>query len=143
MRMVIKSISRGLVLILTMVQGLNANAACNAMVNGRPMSMDLCRIATRVYGYVTPGYYRMDGKGNWVKLDAPSAGSQGNLYHDAQGSSGAQRPGSDCRSGRHGPYVTYRRAYEVAGNLQQQGCRTQVNAVKWSVDSPEYYVDAW
>ncbi len=29
----------------------------------------------------------MDGAGNWVKLDAPSAGARGNIYRDAQGSS--------------------------------------------------------
>ena len=79
-----KSISVGLVLSSMMTQGLYANAACNAVVNGHPMSPELCREATMVYGYVNPGRYWFDDAGSWIKLDAPNAGSRGNLYQDAR-----------------------------------------------------------
>jgi hypothetical protein len=79
-----KSISMGLVLASMMTQGLYANAACNAVVNGYPMSAQLCREAIAVYGYITPGRYWFDDAGNWVKLDAPHAGSRGNLYRDGR-----------------------------------------------------------
>ena len=82
--MSIKSISVGLVFASMMVQGLYANAACNAVVNDRPMSAKLCRDVIAVYGYVTPGRYRFDDAGNWVKLDAPHVGSRGNLYRDGE-----------------------------------------------------------
>ena len=42
-----------------------AFAACNATVNGRPMSPELCALATRVYGSVVPGHYWVDYQGNW------------------------------------------------------------------------------
>lgn len=101
-------------------------------------------MATKIYGYVSPGHYLFDGAGNWVKLDYPDAGSTGNIYQDTRdlrGSGGSKRSG--CRTGRHGPYATQRRAYEVAGEFQQQGCSAQVNTVGWAGDSPEYYVDVW
>jgi hypothetical protein len=84
MLMSMKSIAMGLVVASMLAHGLYANAACNAVVNGRPMSAQLCREAIAVYGYVTPGRYRFDDAGNWVKLDAPNAGSRGNLYQDAR-----------------------------------------------------------
>ncbi len=129
----------GLLFISIMCRGV-ANAACNAIVNNRPMSAELCRMATRIYGHVSPGHYLLDGARKWVKLDYPDAGSTGNIYRDAR-SEGPRRSG--CRTGRHGPYATQRRAYEVAGNLRQQGCNVKVNTVGWAGDSPEYYVDAW
>jgi len=132
------SISVFIVFFSIMTHGLYAYAACNAMVNNRPMSAELCRAVKAVYGYVAPGHYWMDSSGNWVKLDAPSAGSIGNIYQDARRGGG----GFGCQ-GRHGPYVTYRRAYEVAGNFQEQGCSTQVYTEGWAIDSPEYYVDVW
>jgi len=57
-------------------------AACNAVVNGRPMSQQECASATAIYGYVEPGYYWLDGQGNWGR--AGVAHAQGNLYRDAQ-----------------------------------------------------------
>ena len=42
-----------------------AFAACNATVNGRPISPELCALATRVYGSVVPGRYWVDYQGNW------------------------------------------------------------------------------
>ena len=115
----------GLLFISIMSLGV-ANAACNAMVNDRPMSAELCRTATRIYGHVSPGHYLLDGAGNWVKLDYPDAGSTGNIYQDG----GSKESG--CQTGRHGPYATQRRAYEVAGEFRQQGCSAQVNTVGWA-----------
>jgi hypothetical protein len=45
-----------------------AFAACNATVNGRPMSAELCALATRVYGSVVPGHYWVDDQGNWGRM---------------------------------------------------------------------------
>jgi hypothetical protein len=85
----VKSISVGLVFISMMAQGLPAHAACNAVVNNRPMTMESCRRVIAVYGYVTPGHYLADDSGNWIKLDEPYAGSRGNIYRDARGSGGS------------------------------------------------------
>jgi hypothetical protein len=63
-------------------------AACNATVNGRPMSLQECQTASQIYGSVSPGHYVVDDYGNWAKLGDPSA--RGNLYLDAQ-RPGAQR----------------------------------------------------
>jgi hypothetical protein len=68
-------------LALTFASG--ADAACGATVNGRPMSIELCRVVWQVYGGVTPGHYRVDEAGNWVNLANPA--HRGNLYRDAQG----------------------------------------------------------
>ncbi|HEX5077552.1 MAG TPA: hypothetical protein VFV80_00270 [Geminicoccaceae bacterium] len=57
-------------------------AACDATVNGRPMSMELCQVAWQVYGGVLPGNYHVDEAGNWVNLDNPR--HAGNFYRDAQ-----------------------------------------------------------
>ena len=59
----------------------DASAACGAFVNGRPMTHDWCRIATQIYGYVQPGRYVADDRGNWYNLDT---GQSGNVYADAQ-----------------------------------------------------------
>ena len=60
----------------------DADAACNATVNGRPMSMELCQVAWQIYGGVLPGNYHVDEAGNWVNLDNPA--HAGNFYRDAQ-----------------------------------------------------------
>lgn len=59
-----------------------AHAACNATVNGQPMSMELCQTAWQIYGGVLPGHYDVDEAGNWVNLDNPA--HAGNFYRDAQ-----------------------------------------------------------
>jgi hypothetical protein len=59
-----------------------ADAACNATVNGRPMSMELCELVWQIYGGVVPGHYQVDEAGNWVNLGNPA--HAGNLYRDAQ-----------------------------------------------------------
>ena len=60
-----------------------ANAACNATVNGQPMSMEICQTAWQIYGGVVPGNYYVDQAGNWVNIDNPA--HRGNFYSDAQG----------------------------------------------------------
>lgn len=57
-----------------------AFAACNATVNGRPMSAELCALATRVYGSVVPGHYWVDDQGNWGRVGSQYA--EGNLLRD-------------------------------------------------------------
>jgi hypothetical protein len=83
---------RGRAYIATLLSGLawtfasGADAACNATVNGRPMSMELCQAAWQIYGGVLPGDYYVDEAGNWVNLNDP--GHAGNFYSDAQGGGG-------------------------------------------------------
>ena len=54
---------RGRAYLATLLAGLaftfasGANAACNATVNGQPMSMELCQAAWQIYGGVLPGHY--------------------------------------------------------------------------------------
>lgn len=67
--------------ILAMSPWADANAACGAFVNGRPMTDDWCRTATQIYGYVQPGRYVADDRGNWFNLDT---GQSGNVYLDSQ-----------------------------------------------------------
>lgn len=64
-----------------------ALAACNATVNGRPMSQELCAYATAVYGGVVPGHYWVDDQGNWGRMGSPYA--EGNLLHDSGGGGSA------------------------------------------------------
>lgn len=80
-----KSLSVILSFASILAYGEYSNAACNAMVNNRPMSAEFCRHATAIYGYVEPGHYLLDRAGNWIKLDPPY--SSGNIYRDAEGSS--------------------------------------------------------
>lgn len=60
----------------------SASAACSATVNGRPMSEDVCALATRVYSGVAPGHYWLDDRGNWGRVG--SAYAEGNLLQDAR-----------------------------------------------------------
>jgi hypothetical protein len=71
---------------LALTTASDVHAACNATVNGQPMSMELCMTALQIYGGVEPGHYQLDQAGNWVNLSNPSL--RGNLYRDAQGSGG-------------------------------------------------------
>ena len=59
-----------------------AFAACNATINGRPMTFQECSLAIQVYGTVIPGRYGADANGNWWNLDNPQ--HWGNTYRDAQ-----------------------------------------------------------
>jgi hypothetical protein len=83
---------RGRTYMATLLSGLSltfasgADAACNATVNGAPMSMELCEAAWQIYGGVLPGHYYVDDAGNWVNLNNPA--HTGNFYRDAQGGGG-------------------------------------------------------
>ncbi len=59
-----------------------AFAACNATINGRPMTHQECALAIQVYGTVIPGRYGADANGNWWNLDNPL--HRGNTYRDAR-----------------------------------------------------------
>ena len=88
---------RGRAYLATLLAGLTctasgANAACNATVNGRPMSMELCQTASQIYGGVLPGHYYVDQAGNWVNVDNPA--HSGNFYRDAQMGGGSGGGGS-------------------------------------------------
>jgi hypothetical protein len=83
---------RGRAYMATLLSGLSltfasaADAACNATVNGAPMSIELCEAAWQIYGGVLPGHYYVDDAGNWVNLNNPA--HTGNFYRDAQGGGG-------------------------------------------------------
>jgi hypothetical protein len=89
---------RGRAYLATLAAGLSvtfasgAHAACNAIVNGQPMSMELCQVASMVYGGVMPGRYHMDQAGNWANIDNPA--HAGNIYRDAQMGRGGGGGGS-------------------------------------------------
>src|SRR5512132_294708 len=80
-----------------------SHAACNATVNGRPMSSQICALATEIYGYVGPGHYWLDQQGNWGRLGVPYP--QGNLYVDAQRGKGGSGSNSGAFS-RRTPFGT-------------------------------------
>ena len=67
---------------LVSVTASEAEAACNATVNGAPMSIELCAAVYQIYGGVVPGHYQVDRAGNWVNLANPS--HNGNFYRDAE-----------------------------------------------------------
>lgn len=66
------------VLGFTVLPVADAHAACNATVNGYPMTAEQCRVATQKYGYVEPGHYWMDGYGNWGRVNDSTV--RGNVY---------------------------------------------------------------
>ncbi len=89
-----------------------ALAACNATVNGRPMSPQECVLALQVYGQVVPGNYRVDNQGNWVNVNNPW--HRGNTYRDAQ------RPRGGAWSGQSS--VSPRGIYDPAGGCEGGSC---------------------
>lgn len=89
---------------LMFISGEVAKANCNATVNGRPMSQQLCTLNMQVYGMVIPGNYLMDDYGNWVSINNPML--RGNILRDAQG---RQRNSTTNYSGQNyrGPFGDY------------------------------------
>lgn len=83
--------------VMTCLSSEKALAACSSTVNGRPMSVQLCNVTTRVYGRVSPGHYRMDNRGNWFNIYNPR--HRGNIFRDAERSVpyGGNNPGADRR----------------------------------------------
>jgi len=75
-----------------------AEAACGAQLNGRPMTAQECISLRSIYGSVLPGRYASDGRGNWVNLDNP--GHRGNIYTDRRrGGGGGGGGGLTCVDG--------------------------------------------
>ncbi|MES9971246.1 MAG: hypothetical protein ABW092_14530 [Candidatus Thiodiazotropha sp.] len=100
--------------VLTIIAGETALAACNATINGRPMSQQECALSIQVYGQVIPGDYLMDGYGNWVNANNPM--HRGNTYRDAQSQ------GSRGGSWGGGSYVSPRGVYDASGGCEGGGC---------------------
>ncbi|HRY15276.1 MAG: hypothetical protein KDJ31_19630 [Candidatus Competibacteraceae bacterium] len=89
-----------------------ALAACNATVNGRPMSPQECALTLQVYGQVVPGDYLVDNNGNWVNINNPR--HRGNTYRDAQ------RPRGGAWGGRSS--VSPRGVYDPTGGCEGGSC---------------------
>ena len=85
-------------------------AACNATVNGRPMSQQECTQAIQAYGYVIPGDYLVDNYGNWVNKNNPM--HRGNTYRDAQ-----RNTSGGSWSGNH-----YSGVYDASGGCEGGSC---------------------
>jgi hypothetical protein len=99
-----------------------SHAACNATVNGRPMPMETCALATQIYGYVEPGHYWADNQGNWGRVGVPYP--QGNLYQDSQRKS---RGRSWTRTGPFGSMgsdgsCTYFNDPQTGGSVMSGNC---------------------
>ena len=89
-----------------------AAAACNATVNGRPMTPQECALAIQVYGQVVPGDYLVDGYGNWVNTSNPM--HRGNSYSDGRSNYGGSWGG--------GSYVSPRGVYDASGGCEAGSC---------------------
>ena len=81
---------------LAAVFATEAQARCNATVNGRPMTWQECEIAREIYGGYPRGHYLRDAQGNWINLYNWS--EQGSVYRDAQR---GPRSGGSGGGGRH------------------------------------------
>ncbi len=92
-----------------------ALAACNATVNGRPMTPQECALNMQVYGVVIPGNYLVDGYGNWVNANNPM--HRGNTYRDAQ-----RARGGSGGSWGGGSYVSPRGVYDPSGGCEGGSC---------------------
>ena len=110
--------------ILALITGEAAVAACNATINGRPMTQQECALSIQVYGYVIPGDYLVDSYGNWVNANNPM--HRGNTYLDAQRNSGASYGGSygDSYGGSwsSGSSVGPNTIYDGSGGCEGGGC---------------------
>lgn len=91
-----------------------AFAACNATVNGRPMSPEECAWNIRVYGSVVPGDYAVDTGGNWINLRNPL--HRGNIYSDAQ------QQGGEGSSWSGGTYASPSVVYDGGGGCEAGSC---------------------
>lgn len=89
-----------------------ALAACNATVNGRPMTPQECHRTIQIYGQVIPGDYLVDDKGNWVNVNNPM--HYGNIYIDAQ------RAPSGSWGGQ--TYISPHGIYDSTGGCEGGSC---------------------
>jgi hypothetical protein len=113
------------VTLVTWLSSQSVLAACNATVNGRPMTQQECQTAIHVYGRVVPGDYYADGQGNWANANDPL--HRGNTYLDAQwaggGVSGGSR-GGDSYGGSWGggSYTSPSGVYDASGGCEGGSC---------------------
>lgn len=100
------------VLIMAMISSEATQAACNATINGRPMTQQECALSIQVYGYVIPGDYLVDNYGNWVNANNPM--HRGNTYRDAKRNYGG--------SWSSGSPVGSNTVYDGSGGCEGGGC---------------------
>jgi uncharacterized membrane protein YgcG len=93
-------------------------AACNATVNGRPMSLQECALAIQVYGQVLPGDYVVDNNGNWANINNPA--HRGNTYRDAQSTHNGGSQGGGSWGG--GSIVSPRGVFDSTGGCEGGSC---------------------
>ncbi|MEW8026641.1 MAG: hypothetical protein AB2792_14670 [Candidatus Thiodiazotropha sp.] len=98
--------------VISFISSEAAQAACNATVNGRPMSQQECALTIQVYGQVIPGDYLTDGYGNWVNANNPM--HRGNTYRDAQNYRGGSWGGQS--------YVSPHGVYDPSGGCEGGDC---------------------
>ena len=99
--------------VLTFLSIDSAMAACNATVNGRPMSRQECALVIQVYGRVVPGDYWVDNDGNWVNINNPM--HRGNTFRDAGNTTSGGSWGG-------GSYVSPRGVYDPSGGCEGGSC---------------------
>jgi hypothetical protein len=95
-------------------------AACNATVNGRPMSQQECNTAIQVYGSVIPGDYYADDQGNWVNANNPM--HRGNTFLDARRASAGNYRESYGGSWGGGSHFSPRGVYDASGGCEGGSC---------------------
>ena len=102
---------------MTCLPSKTALAACNATINGRPMSPQECATTIQVYGQVIPGDYLVDENGNWVNVNNPL--HRGNIYRDAQ-SQGNQNSYGGSWGGQS--VVSPHGVYDASGGCEGGSC---------------------
>ena len=106
--------------VIALVSSEAAMAACNATINGRPMTLQECALSIQVYGYVIPGDYLVDSYGNWVNANNPM--HRGNTYRDAQRKQNGSYGGSYGGSWSSGSPVGPNTVYDGSGGCEGGGC---------------------
>ena len=110
-----------LALLFVLISGFShfAFAACDVMINGRPMTEEECATAIQIYGQVIPGEYLMDEYGNWVNINNPA--HRGNTYTDAQNNQNTYQEGYGGSWGG-GSVVSPRGVYDASGGCEGGSC---------------------
>ena len=116
------AIYTALLTLIVCLYGETVLAACNATLNGRPMTLEECALAIQVYGTVIPGDYLVDGYGNWINITNPM--QRGNTYNDAQGGSGGSWGSGEPYGGSWGGGSTGSPSgvYDGSGGCEGGGC---------------------
>ena len=112
-------LAAGVVSVFAVQPWKEAFAACNATVNGQPMSAELCALATRVYGSVAPGHYWVDDQGNWGRVGSQYA--EGNLSRDQRrGGQAWTYRGSSGGAGSDGEWTYFN--FPGSGSVMTGNC---------------------